>query len=381
MEVYNREVFYLSGYDPRGYRFYFSLFQKELKKQNAITQKSFNITNRDLKGKGNLSWKVEDRTAQTNYHYLSWDDIIRKNWTKNHFKLIVEVLYFIKAYLFTGIYKTFAKESKKQLLAGFYPLIFVILSLFIIFFASGIIGLLVNNYSNSILGCVAFFFVFYALFKWMIHLGNQYAVFWLSRIYAFCAKFSLNEIAHIDERTIEFAQEIFTALKQKQNEKNSEILVVSHSVGTILAIPVIYEIIRLCKSESIDYSKLKLITLGECIPLVSFQKNAQAFNSKMQAIENDDKLLWVDYTSAIDGACFLMLNPLKASGLELNPKNSVRVLSTRFFKLFTKERYQRLRRDWFQVHFLYLMATDYQGEYDYFDITVGSNSLESKIPS
>ena len=42
--IENREVFYISGYDPRGYRYYYSLYKKNAKLQNKVNNLNLQIS-------------------------------------------------------------------------------------------------------------------------------------------------------------------------------------------------------------------------------------------------------------------------------------------------------------------------------------------------
>lgn len=75
----------------------------------------------------------------------------------------------------------------------------------------------------------------------------------------------------MQERIKLFANTIVDKLKQNENKQDYELVLVAHSVGTIVCIEVLECILR----QNLDLSllrKLKILTLGECIPLVSYQK-------------------------------------------------------------------------------------------------------------
>ena len=52
-----------------------------------------------------------------------------------------------------------------------------------------------------------------------------------------------------------------------------------------------------------------------------------------------------------------------------------RYLSPRFHTLYTKETYASLSRDKYLAHFLYLMATELEGNYNFIKMTAGDRRL------
>ena len=47
-------------------------------------------------------------------------------------------------------------------------------------------------------------------------------------------------------------------------------------------------------------------------------------------------------------------------------------------EIYDKKRYKNIRYKWYQVHFLYLKATQIRGGYDYFYLTIDPDKLEDK---
>ena len=52
--------------------------------------------------------------------------------------------------------------------------------------------------------------------------------------------------------------------------------------------------------------------------------------------------------------------------------------SNSVIKLYEKDEYKKIRKDWYKAHFLYLMATQIKGQYDYFNFVAGADKLENK---
>ncbi len=377
-EIKKRDVFYIAGYDPRSYRYYYSLYKTNAKKQNKINNLNIQVSKTNKLKTNISSFEITtNKDTKTNYTFLSWNDIVKENWTEGFFSNFLDTLYFVKMYLFSGIFIRFAKESKEQLIAGLYPLIYLMITLGLL----TLISYKAFEFSSySFQGFISIFislFIFFIGIKLIDKIANKIAVFWLSRIYAFCAKWSENKISKIDDRIEYFSQHIFERIKET-NSENKEFILSSHSVGTILAISIANNVIKKCYESNIDYSNFKLLTLGHCIPLVSYQRKSENHKKVLEELGQTKDFIWLDFTAAIDGACFCV-DPIKSSGIKREKECGPVSMSPRFFKLFEKENYIKIKKQKYKAHFLYLHATDLTGNYDYFDITAGDKPLESRI--
>jgi len=377
-DIKEREVFYIAGYDPRGHRYYYSLYKKNAKKQSKINKLNLKISKTKKIDDNIFSCEItSNQNTQTTYNFFSWNDIVKKNWTEGFIKNFIDTIYFIKMYLLSGIFIRFTKESRPQLIAGLFPLIYLSSTIFVLSYFTYESFIFFSTYFHKILALVLAFVIFVLGLKLIDNIANKIAVFWLSRIYAFCARWSEKKILGIDERVEYFSKHIFQKIKENNNSQK-EFLLTAHSVGTILAINIANSVIKKCKEENIDYSNFKLLTLGHCIPLVSYQRASKIHKSTLKELGKTKNFIWLDYTSKIDGACFCV-DPIVSSGLQRRKDCGPVLLSPRFFKLFKKENYKKIKRDKYKAHFLYLMASDLTENYDYFDITAGNKALEYRI--
>lgn len=174
----------------------------------------------------------------------------------------------------------------------------------------------------------------------------------------------------------DFARVIFEKLKENVNDKNYELILSAHSVGTVLCINVLAKVLRKCEKENISFENLKVLTLGECIPLVSYQKRSFEFRKDLEYLGSKN-LIWYDFTSIIDGACFAQVDFIRTSGVKA--QFSPKYLSAKFHTLYKNKDYKKIKKDKYKAHFLYLFATQIQGVYNFFEFIIGKNKLEEKI--
>lgn len=369
MAVKKRVVFYLSGFDPRGVRWYHALYKEHAAKQSRINSMQIEVGPRKKIHNHLFQWKMDtaarDERVETDYRFLSWDDIIRAEWSSGIATYYKDLIYCIFAYIFTGLVWSFAKASPKQMMAAFYPVTYLLGGLAAALYG----GMAASDFIGGWIGAVAGIAVAILFLLGMERFGNRIGVFWLLRIYAFSVRWGKGEVKTIEERIDRFAHEIARTLNEEPEV--DEVLLISHSVGTILSVSVLA---RAMRETQTGWEKFSMITLGQCIPLLSFQPQAEYYRSELSSIAGSGRFLWVDYTSPIDGACFPLHDFIKSSEIT-NITTDMRFKSPRFHTLFDKIKYEQLRKDWYATHFLYLMSTQKEGDYDFFKITAGPKML------
>lgn len=388
-QVRKRHVFYISGFDPRGAAHYHRLYKEQGQKQTAINNLRLDISHRRRVNKYIHAWniKAENSTSgkvNTTMEFLAWDDIIRKHWFSNLRELLTNYLVFLRIYIFGGYIYKVASASPHMWNVMLFPALYFFLcmgmglwgTIMLLQLAHQLLEVepLLAILLNTFIICITT----WATLSFLFWLGNKLTVFWLLRIYIFIVHWGNRNISELDSRTELFANRLVEAL---QCPDNDEVMIVGHSVGSMLAVSVIARAMQILKQQqqpTTNMSRLVLLTLGECIPLLGVWPTAQSFRSELQEVGTNTELLWVDYTSPADGACCALADPLPACGLTPILGAGPIIMSPRFFKIFSTARYKKLRRQWFTMHFLYLMASEYAGDYDYFAMTAGTHSMASR---
>lgn len=350
-QLKKRHVFYIAGYDPRGVRFYHHLYKEQAAKQSAITGASYDVGPRQRLNEFVHRWTVRCGEVETTYDFLAWDDIVRREWRGGFFGWWTDMRYFYGPRVMREMILPICRVMPSRYYAGFFvPAYLAILALLSLMLAIGFGGL-----AGAICGVL--------FFAGGIWLGNRIAVFWVLKVIGFCARWGAGDIGGMDKRSDVFADHISAVLKDADIE---EAVIASHSIGTILAVPVVARVLR---QAGADESRLVLLTLAQSIPMVSFQKSARDIHQELDEISGDDRVLWVDYSAPVDGACFPL--SLAVPGKE--------GLSPRFHTLYHADSYRKYRWNFYTLHFLYLHAGEKIGAYDYFNMTAGPQTMRARM--
>lgn len=383
MSVKKRVTFYIEGYDPRGARHYYKLYKDEARKEGRKEGMSIDISERKRTGKHTQSCQViyrgsEDseqvQVTETDYHFLEWDDIIRRHWGSSILSVYRDLFFFMWTYMPNGLIVKLGKLAPFQMIAAFYPVVYL-LGIPLI---AATVGYHLYTYAASFHTVLAAIFgiaAFWGILRGSIFIGNKIAVFWLLRIYAFCAQYGFGDVPELEERIESFADQIAQTLQTIEEKEIDEVLVVSHSVGTIIAIPILAKAIERSGIGEEALKRVSVMSLGECIALVSFMPKATAYREAMRRLISSPHFCWLDYTSVIDGGCSAQLDFYKHSGIAVERSDAPRYLSPRFHTLYLPETYAAISRNKYVVHFLYLMATEKDGDYNYIKMTAGHRRL------
>lgn len=382
--VRRRRAFYISGYDPKGAAWYHHTYATEAAKQAAISGYRITVGERTRSGRHIARWRVTlengGERIDTVYDFLKWDDIMRRHWPRGDINLLWLTIRIYARYLGNGTLYKVLKTSWPSFLAGAYPAVFV-LSLALKALLWAWLAYIAVRYLGgwAIAGlaaaaAVAWFTIRHGL-RW---LDRLFGTHWLIRIYAFNLIQARRAVPELDERLDEFADLIVEATQRSDAD---EILIVAHSTGVQAAVTVLAHALARDPQLADRGPAVSFLTLGGSIQMLAWQPEAQWFRDDLARIGAASQIEWIDVTTAQDGATFALSDPLVDTGLADPAQQGIRpkLISTRLFDLLTPATFAKTRRNWYKVHFQYLMAGERVADYDFFAITAGARTLKARF--
>lgn len=374
-----RRVYYLSGFDPRGPRFYHQLLRDQARLQSATDGAVYEVGPRHGQDPLCSTWQVTAQDSQgrvdTDFVFLRWDDLIRRHWPESIPAMFRGMVGFYRLGLADGSLARTWGCARRMFWTLLTPLIFAMMAVVAaLVMGWGMVELLgmagpamvpLHWLAGLATACGTI---------WLAHrAARQWKLDWLVRILLFARRWARQPPPELDIR--------WRALAERMHQDDArapvdEVVLIGHSVGAIAAMPVVAH--WLASPSRHPSSQLSLLTLGQVIPLLSFMEGPHGLREQIGRIATST-LPWLDYTAPADPLCHALMDPVTSAGWPARPSSLMRVRSARLDKMFAPHDYQRLRKDAFRLHFQYLMATSLPVKNDFFQLIAGRLTMEERL--
>ena len=399
-KVSRRRVFYIPGYDPHPSRRYRELYRSEGRLQAEISGYEMEQKSEARDTGWRVRTRIDGARTVSKIDVLVWHDLVRGSMRAGIAGTYVALLRTAWIYLTTGTLRRLSWLAKGPVIAALYPVVMLLGQLCAALIGAGVlagigvwatyeVGALVAGLINqpvaqgSWLWTIVGAGVFWALFlpltlgalRWFKAHDDKTFAYYLMQDYAYSASKRGAYPDEIEARLHEFRHRIEAALR----EDIDEVLIVGHSSGAQMAVSIVADIVRL-KRVGETGPALSLLTLGQVIPMVSFLPDAKRVRRDLRLLASAQEITWVDVSAPSDGCCFALTDPVSVSGV--SPGKSQQwplILSGAFSQTLSPEWMGRLKWKFFRLHFQYICAFDQPGDYDYFKITAGPETLGSRF--
>jgi hypothetical protein len=376
--IRRRLVFYVSGFDPRGPRFYHQLYKTEAARQQAVSGYVYQVSARQADGDLASYWTIQAHSerhgdTETRYTFLRWDDIVREHWPHSRWAVIRAMGGFYRTYATYGAFAATRKAVPRTFWTMMSPAIYGFLVLVLAAGAGTLLHWLLGSFGvPRVITAAAAVAVAAVAVKAGVTVADNMRFFWLMRILLFMRQWASAEQDPFSARWSAFAARIAADIERYPAD---EVVVVGHSVGVPAAIAVVDMLVAMrVHSGKGPLPALKLLTLGQVAPLLGLIPQAGWFRAHMLRVGASD-VPWLDYTAPGDPLSFVLADPFKLCGLATPTRAGYRMKSSRFDKMFAPAAFAPIRKDAFRIHFQYLMATDLPVDNDYFSLTAGARPM------
>jgi hypothetical protein len=372
--VAKRRVFYIPGYDPIHPRRYRELYRKEGTAQAAIS--GYHLALKPKRTGGAYGWhveaEIEGAKVAADVDVMVWSDIVRGSMEQGILATYGQLLRTAWAYIGSGALWRLMRLRKGPMIAALYPIGALILQLLVALGLAWAMAALVAVWAPWWLGALAGAVLVPFVLRWFKARDGKLFAYYLMHDYAYSAQSGGANPPALEARMAEFRAAIGAAL----HDDVDEVLVVGHSSGAHLAVSILADLIREGGAEGTP--ALAFLSLGQVVPMVSFLPKAARLRGDLRYLSARDELTWVDVTAPGDGCAFALCDPVAVSGVAPEGKRWPLVFSAAFTQTLSPERWKELRWKFFRLHFQYLCAFDRPGDYDYFRITAGPQTLAAR---
>lgn len=359
MAGFKRKIFYLSGFDPRGARFYQQFHAEQAALYATRSGHDIVVGDRKRADEGNSRWTIEDRTdgAVSDLIFLGWDDVIRSHWVRNPLRLLWGSVASTLAFTRQMDWRHGRTFPKGSLVAFYYPaLSTVVLPILLVALLWALFGAWTGIAAGLAISAIVV---------------RRIRSLWMLRFIIFNDRLSQDTPDPLVEARLD---RMADAIQAALAEPWDEILFVTHSNGSVLAVPVMARLLE--RNGGQMPANFALVTLGSCIPLVGCRKDANRFRAQLERLA-EGEFLWLDIGSLTDGASIPLVDPCISCATAHRP--DLRQLSPRWFRYCDPATYQARRRNKYEVHFEYLRSFDRVSPLEYLRITSAGAPLPASI--
>jgi hypothetical protein len=367
MDMFKRKTFYLSGFDPRGAPYYHRFHQEQVASYALHSNEQVAVSTRRPQGSVATGWQVVNDTqgVVNDYVCLRWEDIVRRAWIARPLELLGRGIVAYAGYIAHADWGKVLALPRAPLIALFYPLAAMIL-LPLLFFVPlvWLAGLLLPQWAALPLALAI-------AIGGAVPLLVKMKALWLIRLFVFNDDLARRRAdPALSQRLDDFADLIVAGL----NGPHDEILLVTHSNGSILAIPLMERVLK--RTGGVMPERFALVTLGHCIPLVACRRDALDYRAQLRTLAAHD-FRWVDIGFPPDGACYALVNPLGLVSEVVRTR--IDMMSPRFFRFYETAAYEVRRRNKYDLHFEYLRSSDRPSPIDHVSLTAGRRTLAEAV--
>lgn len=366
--MFRRKVFYLSGFDPRGPRFYHGLHREALARHGELAGETISVS-RWRRGRPHVvEWTIDAPATRTECSYLCWEDLVRASWLKPGVKLWWRAMVAYGGYLRHTSPRAFWRLKPESSIILWYPLVAAVtIPLAVAAMLTGASALVMPVGG---LGAAA-----------LVGLGigvlvtppllERINALWLIRSYIYkdgLARrgFDAATLARLDHFAAIMAQTL-------RDGDEDEVLLVGHSSGSVMAVPLLLRLIERWGGEL--PARFTMVTMGQCLPLLSNRLDAVAYHAMLRDLSGH-AFNWIDIGAQSDAVCFHGIDPF----VPVTAHGAVRLSlsAPRVQQFWAKGTCSTGWHNKYAVHFTYLRCGDTSCPIDYPSLTVAPRMVSEQ---
>lgn len=370
--MFRRRLFYLSGFDPRGVRFYHGLAREQLAAHAACTGEAITVSARAKGQDMAIDWTVENATSETvtRQTFLRWDDIVARSWVKGAFQLGWQTVACYWRYVWRTDWRSYWRLAKGPCISMVYPVVFtLLLPLLLGLPVALIVAWLLPAWLHPV--AVGLLIGLAAGIAAARPILDRLRAFWLIRLFIVNDRYAREGFGdEVMARVDGFARQIAAAL----DDDDDEVLLIAHSKGTLIAVPLLLRLLEL--RGGVLPAKFTYVTMGHCMPILTCRRDASEFHAQLRALSGF-AFPWVDIGAPGDGAgCHgvVPLEPAAGAG-----RIALTLLSPRFHIFRQPENYNSGLANKYEFHFDYLRCGDRVSPIDLPSLTVSARPIAHAV--
>jgi pimeloyl-ACP methyl ester carboxylesterase len=371
---FRRRVVYVSGYDPSPPGDRRDLLARELDRAAANGGWRAEVGPLVEKGVEDLSsWRVRaagpDWSCETDYLMPRWDDLVRRDFEGSMPRRWARLVWMTLRTVLDGTFWRMVRQSHFFVLFWLYPVVTTLLvAVGAVLWARELAGLLAPQIGirPAMLLGIGFVALVAVLYAWMCRATYLKH---LMELWLFARDYAEGRRPDVQARARLIGDHL-AALAARTDV--DETIVVGHSYGTVVGTEALAHAIATRPEAFRAGAPVAFLTLGSLHGAVTSVPGADAAQSRIEALAATDAILWVELLSRQDILNFYRTAPWafrRAAPDPAWPNPTVYRFLLR--DALDPVTYRRFRKNYFRMHFQWIMANDKPFRYDYPLIVAG----------
>jgi hypothetical protein len=373
--IRRRYVLYVEGYDPQGAEGYYDIFARSWKRFLKIwplraTLGQLNIDSQDF-----AHWNIDaagpNWQVATRYEFLRQEHIIRANMAEPMLRQAPRALAWAFDYLVSGALLRVLRASWQFGAVLIHFQMMMVWWLLLSAGGGGLTAYLLARFAGLPLfvtipaGLAAATLVFVSLRP----LANRWFVVQINSHWPYLCEYARGEPTCFDPPIEAGARRLVETARANAVD---EIVVIGHSGGGAIAPAVITRALELDPEVGRRGPPIVLLTLGSIAPGAALHPKAEKLRAVFARLAVEPSVTWIDCQSRKDVMNFWEFDPVEGIGVHVESERcNPLIWKLRFRDLLSLEFYNRIRFNFFRLHYQFLMANDRRGVYDYFMLVCG----------
>ncbi len=299
--VRRRHVIYVGGYEPRGARGYYKLFQRECDRFQRVWPVSLTVQPGEFDSEDFARWVVDVRASNwqvsTTYDFLRLERFIRSDMAEPMMRYIPRSLGWIVGDLVSGAQFRIFRASWRFGL----HLLFVQLVLLAWLAFAAVIGVMVGYVATDHLGLsvaiITSFLAALASFLALQPVAARWAAVQIPSCWVTLRRFGRDRATWLDQVIDVGARRLIAVARINDAD---ELVVVGHSAGGVIASAVMARALEFDPDLGRRGPRLVLLTLGSVMPAVALHPAAQRMREIVKRLAVESTLAWIDCQSRKD---------------------------------------------------------------------------------
>jgi len=378
--IKRRHVIYVHGYDPQGPAGYYRLFEREWKKFKANWSVASELGKLEIESSDFAHWTIATSgpnwTVATRYDFLRYDDALLANLAQPLYRQVPRALGWLVDDAASGTTARIIRGTWRFWLHLFILQLGLLIWLALAVTAGGLAAYSVGTYLSAplVIALLAGVVVAILAFLALRPLAEGWFVIRVNNCWPYLREFGRGDATCFDRPIEAGAARLKAAVDARDAD---EVVVMAHSGGGPLAPAIVARALALDPDLGRRGPRVVLMTLGSVMPAVALHPKAQPLRDIIRRIATEPSIRWIDCQSRKDVMNFWDFDPVADIGVDVGAeRHNPLIWPVRFRDIVSARYYQRLRANFFRLHYQFIMSGDQRAAYDYFMLTCGPLPVE-----